>query len=138
MAFGKIPNEGEIQMGKIILGLAAAENITLKLYSNVVTPADADTSAAYTEVAATGYAAKTLTSGSWGAPTTDGNGVAMAAYAEQTFTLTAPSACYGYILVGATSGKLYAIHPFGANYAFPDDGGTLKVTPKLGWVSKEV
>lgn len=138
MAYGKIPNEGEILMGKLVLGKATAENLILRLYKNVITPADSDTAGLYTAVTAAGYADITLAMASWGDPATDGNGIAMATYAEQTFTLTAASDCYGYVLVGATSGKLYAIHPFGANYAFPDNGGSLKITPKLGWVSKEV
>lgn len=138
MAFGKIPNEGEILMGKLVLGKASPENLILRLYKNVITPADSDTAGMYTAVDAAGYADKTLAMASWGDPATDGNGIAMAVYAEQSFVTTGPCPAYGYVLIGETSGRLYAIHPFGSNYAFPDDGGTLKITPKLGWVSKEV
>jgi hypothetical protein len=136
MAYGKIPNEGELQLAKLAFGQASPENLVLKLFTDANAPADTDTASTHTEMTAAGYAAATLTSGSW-TIATDGNGVAMATYAEQTFTMTAGTDCYGYELIGATSGKLYVVHGFGGNYKLPDNGGVIKITPKLGFVSKE-
>jgi hypothetical protein len=124
-----VPNEGEVQLLGIAVNNVANENLLLKLFSTNVTPAEADTAATYTEVAAAGYAAITLTKGSW--TVANAAGVTTATYAEQTFTMTAATACYGYYVVGATSGKLFWAENFGSNYAIPSGGGSIKITPKI-------
>ena len=123
------PNEGEVQMLGIAINNVANENLLLKLFVTNVTPAETDTSASYTEMSADGYAAKTLTKGSW--TVANVGGVTTASYAEQTFTMTAATACYGYYIVGATSGKVYWAENFGSNYAIPSGGGSIKITPKV-------
>jgi hypothetical protein len=45
--------------------------------------------------------------------------------------LTAASDCYGYYIVGATSGKLYWAENFGIDYAVPTGGGVIKFTAKI-------
>jgi hypothetical protein len=124
-----VPNAGEVQLLGIAINNVANENLLLKLFSTNVTPAEADTPASYTEVTATGYAAITLTKGSWSVANVAG--VTTASYAEQTFTMTAATACYGYYVVGATSGILYWAESFGSNYAIPAGGGSIKITPKI-------
>jgi hypothetical protein len=44
---------------------AGGNNLTLKLFTNNVTPSDAHTASNYTEASGGGYAAKTLTAGSF-------------------------------------------------------------------------
>ena len=62
---------------------AGGKNLTLKLFATNVTPSDTSTAGSFTEAAGGGYAAKTLTSGSW----TESNvgGIEQVAYALQTF-----------------------------------------------------
>jgi len=101
-----VPNEGEAQILSILLGTGTPENLTLKLFSNNHKPAESDTASTFTEVIATGYAAKTLIRGSgWTIATV--SGITAATYATQTFTVTTATDCYGFYIVGATSGKIY-------------------------------
>ena len=44
---------------------AGGKSLTLKLFATNVTPTDASTAGSFTEAAGGGYAAKTLTNGSW-------------------------------------------------------------------------
>lgn len=124
-----VPNEGEVQILGIAINNVANENLLLKLFATNVTPAEADTSASYTEVTATGYSAITLTKGSWSIANV--GGVTTATYPEQTFTMTSATNCYGYYVVGATSGKVFWAESFGSNYAIPSGGGSIKITPKV-------
>lgn len=133
-----LPDAGEAKMLKVALGVDAQEDLLLKLFTNNVTPAEADTAVTYTELtagAAPGYAAKTLTKTSWvvtaGAGVTTA-GAAKADYAQQTFTLTGgPATVYGYFVVGATSGILYWAESFGSAFNIPAGGGTINVTPRF-------
>src|SRR3990167_1635806 len=78
-------------------------NLTLKLFTSNTTPADTDTAATYTEATGGGYAAKTLTNGSW--TITIGNDPSDAVYAQQTWTFTGQlsggASIYGYYVVDA-------------------------------------
>lgn len=124
-----VPDEGEVQILGIAINNVASENLLLKLFKTNVAPSEGDTAAAYTEVSAAGYAAKTLTKGSWSIATV--SNVTTASYAEQTFSMTAATDCYGYYVVGATSGKLYWAENFGSNYQIFSGGGDIKITPKI-------
>jgi hypothetical protein len=138
-----VPDEGEVQLLKDLLGAAALENWTLKLYSNNKTPAESDTAASYTEATFTGYVAKTLTrdtaGGHWatpasGSPTGGWSGetnVAESTYNAQTWSPTTSQTIYGYFIVGATSTKCIFAEIFSSakNLA---NGDTLSLTPRLG------
>jgi hypothetical protein len=124
-----VPNEGEVQILGVAINNVANENLTLKLFKTNVIPTEASTAASFTEVTAAGYAAIALTKGSWTIATVAD--VTTATYPEQTFTLTAASDCYGYYIVGATSGKLYWAENFGTDYAVPTGGGVIKFTAKI-------
>ena len=138
-----IPDEGEVQLLKDLLGAAALENWTLKLYSNNKTPAETDTAASYTEATFTGYAAKTLTrdtaGGHWatpasGAPTgawSAESNVAESTYAAQSWSPTSSQSIYGYCVVGATSTKLLCAEIF-ASVKNLVSGDTLTLTPRIG------
>lgn len=89
---------------------AGGDNLTLKLFVNDITPADDDVVGDYMEAVGGGYAAKTLTAGSWSiAPNA---GVIEASYAEQVwlFTggLTTNTTIYGYYIVDADNVLIYA------------------------------
>jgi hypothetical protein len=107
----------------------APENLILKLFKSNTTPAITDTAATYTEATFPGYAAITLTGGTWGAAA-----ARSIAYAQQTFTCSGVSTddIYGYYVIGATSTVLYyaerdATAPFSVRVA----GDAVKVTPTI-------
>lgn len=87
---------------------AGGNDLTLRLFVNDVTPAQ--TGISYTEAAGGGYAAKTLTNGSW--TITPANDPSDAVYAEQTFTftgaLTDTATVYGYYVTDADDTVIYA------------------------------
>lgn len=81
---------------------AGGKNLTLKLFTNNIVPAKTDVAATYTEASGGGYAAKTLTKGSW---TVNDGPPANVTYAAQTFTFTGAldggATIYGYYVVDA-------------------------------------
>ena len=111
---------------------AGGNNFTLKLFTSNTTPADTDTAATYTEAAGGGYAAKTLTNGSF--TVTVGNDPSDAVYAQQTWTftgaLTGNATIYGYYVVDA-DGVLQWAERLGAAYTPANNGDALNVTPKF-------
>jgi hypothetical protein len=126
-----VPDEGEVQLLKLLTGASAQEDYTLKLYTNAGPPAETDTSASYTEVSGFGYASISLVHGvGWTCSTTAG--VSAAVYAQQTFTFTSgPVTVNGYYIVGATSGKVLWAEAFSGAAAIPAGGGTIQVTPRI-------
>ena len=78
---------------------AGGNNFTMKLFATNVTPAQTDTAGTYTEASGGGYAAKTLTNGSF--TVTVGNDPSDASYAQQTFTFTGPL---------TTNGTIYGVY----------------------------
>ena len=121
-----VPNVGETKMLDLILNNATQGDVKLHLYSDDITPAEADTVASYTLV--TDPAAKTLTGASWDTTTTAGT----ASYAQQTFTYTAAGTAYGYIVTdNAGTTLLWAEKFTDGPYTIPSGGGTIKVTPQI-------
>ncbi len=108
----------------------APGNLTLKLFCTNTTPADTDINTTYTECAGGGYAAKTLTQGSW--TITTANDPSDAAYADQVFSfsgaLTTNTTIYGYFILAGTT----LIGSEQLTTAFtPAAGYTLTITPKF-------
>lgn len=107
-------------------------NLTLKLFCNDVTPIDTHTAGSYTEASGGGYAAKTLTNGSW--TVTVGNDPSDATYAQQTFTftgaLTTNPTIYGYFVVDG-DGTLIWAEVFAAAFTPANNGDQVKVTPQF-------
>ena len=105
-------------------------NLTLKLFATDVTPADTDTAATYTEATGGGYAAKTLTMGSW--TVSIASNIAQSAYAEQTWTftgaLTTNPTIYGYYIVDADN-VIICSEKLGATFTPTQNGDILRVTP---------
>lgn len=125
-----VPNNGEGDMLSFIVNKSTPENLVLRLFTNNITPAEADTSATYTEASGSGYSAITLTGASWtvseGAPSS-------ASYAEQTFTFTgALGSVYGYYLTRATSGRIAFAERFtSAPFTIAANGDQIKVTVQI-------
>lgn len=125
-----VPNEGEAQMLAIILGKTPAETLSLKLYSNDITPSETDTAATYTEVSGYGYAAAVFSPDDFtiveGAPS-------IATPAAKTFSFTgAAGYVYGYYVVGGTSGKVYWAERFPATFNAQSYGDHIVVTAPFG------
>lgn len=124
----RIPNEGEVAFLGTALGKTAVEALTLRLFTNNVTPSDTDTIATYTEAAGSGYAAVGLTASNWvltaGAPSD-------ATYPEITFTFTgALGNVYGYFITGDTSSDVWWAEAFtGGPFDVQANGDQIKVTP---------
>ena len=95
-----VPDVGE---RKLLDDCIGANDKTFCLYKTDVTPAEGDTLGSYTEADFTGYAAKTLTAGSWNAASTS-TGTTSKTYAAQVFTSSGASqTIYGYFVKnGAT------------------------------------
>lgn len=105
--------------------------LTLKLFSNNVTPALGDTAATFTEISGGGYVSKTLAFASWVVAS------GIATYnAAQDFNFTgataAPGTAYGYFIINA-SGTLIAAERFAAGVLpfSPVNGSLIRVTPKI-------
>lgn len=89
---------------------AGGKNLSLKLFTNNFTPNanGSETVAAFTEASGAGYAAITLTNGSWTVSTV--STIVQAAFAKQTFTFNAAlgATVYGYYIVDADANLVYA------------------------------
>lgn len=111
---------------------AGGVNLTLKLYATNVTPTQASVAGDFTEATGGGYAALTLTNGSW--TVTPANDPSDAVYAEQDFvftgTLTTNSDIYGYYVVDA-DGVLIWAESLDSTYTPTNNGDTLSITPKF-------
>jgi hypothetical protein len=125
-----VPNVGEGRILGALLNKTAPENLTLKLYVNDVSPAEAHTASNYTAASGFGYADKTLTGSAW--TITEGDPT-YALYAEQVFGFTgALGNVYGYFVVQASSGVLMWAERFtGAPLPVGADGDQIKVTPRI-------
>ena len=109
---------------------SGGNNLTLRLFCNNVTPGQSGVS--YTEASGGGYAAKTLTNGSW--TITTANDPSDAVYAAQTFTftgaLTTNTTVYGYYVTDADGTIIWAeLLPAAQTPA--TNGDTITITPKI-------
>lgn len=126
-----VPNDGEDRMLQAIVNKTAPENLVLCLFTSNTTPAEADTTATYTEASGFGYAAVNLTPvANW--TITPGN-PAVASFPQQTFTFTgALGNVYGYYVKQVTSGKLMWAEKFtDGPYNIVNNGDQIKVTPTI-------
>lgn len=125
----RVPNQGETTALNILVNKTASENLRLRLYSNDVTPGEADVLATYTEVAGFGYSNLLLTPASW--VTTSGD-PSFVSYPEVVFTFTgAFGTVYGYYITGETSGVVRWAERFATPFVVTDSGDKVKVTAIL-------
>jgi hypothetical protein len=132
-----LPDEGEVQMLAIALGIEAPETLSLRLFVNDTTPGLADVTADYVEMSGHGYAAKALAAGVWTLTAADAgtNTPAKASAPAQHFVFTAagaPADVYGAFLVGLDSGSLWGAQRFpDAPYHIENEGDAIEVTPTV-------
>ncbi len=104
--------------------------LTLKLYTNDLAPVDTHTAGSYAEASGGGYAAKTLSSGSW--TVSAGADPSRATYANQTFTFTgaldSTNVVYGYFIVDDDDVLIWA-ERLGASFTPVDNGDQLEISP---------
>ena len=125
-----VPDVGENLILEMIVNKTAAQNLSLRLYKNNITPSDTDTAATYTEAVFTGYSAITLTGASWGAAAAG----TITYGAQQTFTCTATATddIYGYYITQVSSGTLlYSERDASAPFAVRNNGDAIKITPTI-------
>ena len=124
------PDEGEILLLQYIVNMTAATDPVLHLYNNTdLTVDEAVTIGDITEASATGYAAITLTGGSW--TTTQSVGVTTAEYSEQTFAFTTGASLYGYYVTDTSNNLLWLEEFSGAPFTLPSGGGTIAITSNI-------
>lgn len=115
--------------------LAGAENGTLKLRTDGVTPAEGDTAGTYTEATFTSYVAKTLngklsSSAGWGVPSTN-TGTTSSTYTPVlSWSPGSSQTVTGYFVVGADSGTLWWAENFASSKAL-SSGDTFNLTAKI-------
>ncbi len=111
---------------------AGGINLTLRLFVTNVTPSQASVVGDFTEATGGGYAAKTLTNGSW--TVTPANDPSDAVYTQQDFVftgvLTTNPSVYGYYITDADNVLIYA-ESLVATYTPATSGDTLAITPKF-------
>jgi hypothetical protein len=121
-----VPNVGEQEMLERILNAVSVDNVKIHLYSDNVTPAEADTIASYTLV--TSPAAISLDGTSWDTTSVVGT----ASYAQQTFTYSGTGTAYGYVVTNDDGTILLWAERFtDGPYEIPSGGGTIKITPSI-------
>jgi len=124
-----VPNEGELQMMKIVLNNETQEDLKLDLFTNDYTPVEGSVLTDFTLAAGGGYGAKTLSKGSWSCATLVG--VTSAQYSQQTWLFTADVGdCYGYVIHGATSGKVFWAQKW-TSAESTYNGKEIKMTPYI-------
>jgi len=113
-------------------GIRAGNNLTLRLYTNDVTPTQTSSNATFTEAAGGNYAAATLALNSW--TVTPANDPSDATYANQTFTfngnLTGNATIYGYFITDANNTHIWG-ERFGASFTPTNNGDNIIIAPKL-------
>lgn len=123
-------DEGEHRTLDILFGAQAVDaNVYLGLYTNSTEPLETANLAALSEPVGYGYGRKTLARGSW--VITDDH----ADFAQQQFTASggAWGNVYGYFIATSIdgSGKLLCVEHFSNGPYNVQDGGSVKVTPKI-------
>lgn len=131
-----VPNCGELLLLEWALkSTSTPEALTLKLYKSDTTPSATSVAGDFSVADFTGYEDKSIARASWSAPSTDGNGKAATAYAEQSWSVGSTQTVYGAYVVGATSGTLVFAERF-ASARSVQSGDTLKVTPNFTLASE--
>lgn len=124
-----VPNEGERDnLARTLNGVSG--NISLRLYTNSITPVESSVLADFDEATASGYSAKSLLEGSWGIAT-DGSGITTATYPEQTFTFTSVERVEGYYITNTGNTAVLWAEKLPAPINIPSGGGTAKITLKI-------
>jgi hypothetical protein len=125
-----VPNASEQLIAEMIVNKTAAQNLTLRLFTNKYTPTELTTEANLVEASGFGYSSFALTAASWsivlGNPSTF-------TYPLHTFSFSgALGNVYGWYLTQTTSGKLLCVERFvDGPYQVASGLDTIDVTPSF-------
>lgn len=126
-----VPDVGENIALEALVNKTAPQNLTLKLFSNNITPSDTDVAGTYTEATFAGYASISLTGASWGAASAG----TITYGSQQTFTRSTTGTTeniYGYYVIQAVSGILvWSERDASAPFAVTNSGDAIKLTPTI-------
>jgi len=119
-----------------LFGALAVGNTTLRLYTNDITPGNADVYATYTEAnTGWGYSSKTLTRGSWTITQGSGSTKTYCTHLERTFTFATYSGSndyiYGYYITFNDGANRLLLAERFASRQLVSSGLTIKITPKI-------
>ena len=118
-------NTGIDYAAKEFINVNSLQNLTVRLFTNNITPGPTNVAGDFTECALTGYANITLTPGSWSGSSSGGQ--ATYTYPTLTFTFSAYGGgvtIYGYyVTIPGVIGML--AERFSTPYAVPSGGGSL-------------
>jgi hypothetical protein len=128
MAFVLADVGADLVLGTFFVA-TAVQNTKLKLFATNVTPSDADVVGTYTEASGGGYAAKTLTRGTW--VLTVGHDPSDVVYADQVFTftgaLTTNGTIYGHYITDNAGTVLLGAEKLTTPYTPAVNGDTLTI-----------
>lgn len=120
-------NAGIDYAAKEFLNVNSIQNLTVRLYVNNLTPGPTNVASDFTECTLSGYAAQTLTPGSWSGSSSGGQ--ATYTYPTLTFSFSPYGGgitIYGYLLtIPGVIGVL--AEKFSTPYAVPAGGGSLTI-----------
>lgn len=128
-----LPNEGITYLLDKMLHnpLVTDESMLLDLYNNNYTPVPGSSGSNFTVASFTGYTQVTLTRSGWGTSSLVGN-KAVSTYTTNpitwTVTGTSTDTIYGYLVRGATSGKVYFAELISPSRPMQTVGDTLNLT----------
>ena len=129
----KFNQAGKERMLSLLLNKTTSTSaVSMKLFTSNTTPiwASSQTPASFTEDSAAGYAPITMTGANW-TLSTAATEKDVASYAKVTFTYTAASTVYGYMLTNA-AGELIGAEKFSDGpYTLGSSGGNINVTLSL-------
>jgi hypothetical protein len=122
-----IVNNGEsIALSYLTGKTTTTEALKLRLYTNNVTPSEADTAATYTAATGGGYADISIPRGDWtvtpGAPSTANPGNKVWTF---TGALTTNPTIYGYVVLRDTTGDIVAAENFSTSFTPASNGDSL-------------
>lgn len=106
---------------------ALGRDLTLRLYTNDVTPAGDSEATDFTEATGSGYAAIPLTAGNWTAALVDG--IPCAVFPAQTFVLTGVLTAQGWFITNAAGALVTAVRASAAVSAVA--GNEIVVVPSI-------
>jgi hypothetical protein len=126
-----VPDALEVEVLTTLLTPA----LTLKLYSNNVTPTGLSSAASFTEVSGGGYTSLPLTFANWTITSGDPSSAVYNATQSWNFTgvTSAPGTIYGYYVIRNSDGKLMWAERFSSGLVpfTPIAGSIIRVLPKF-------
>lgn len=114
-----------------MLGNAAPGAFVVRLFQNNYTPTYDDVPSDYTEATLAGYAAVTLSAGTW--VYTAADPYSHADYPQITWTFTGSGSLYGYYITDTANTTVFIAEVFGGGpFTYPSAGGLLLLSPRIG------